>query len=192
MILENSGYKRKAAYWCPECNNLMDDEIVFINPLCQCCGAEMVDIDLHMIPVIYEIFESEKIKTVECCEGHWIEDENGKFKEYKIPYLIFKVHNYSTKFNDLFANCCFPALANVSFIREPYPYIKESDDFYIYKMLKNFNNNEQANFNVKLEMNCYELNLHDTGHIKPSDIFNNRKNRFIDQLYKWAVQLTKL
>jgi hypothetical protein len=181
-----SGFEHKFLYWCPECHNI--EEVELINPICQMCGANYVDIDERMYPIIFEFEKQNIIKTLACCEGHFKESKPDVY-EWISPYLLFSV-NPEAKISDIF-NGKFPMLTTVGIVPDV-TFIDEDDDkMLFYKILSKQADNYQFNMNWCIYMDdSFIPTIRDRdSHISSENLWNKRKDIFLNQLLEWAKSL---
>lgn len=180
------GYDHEYLLWCPACNNIEEEET--LNPLCQRCGEELVDIDKKMFPIIYELQNINWIHTVACCEGHVIKYSEESCSWYT-PYLSFTVDK-DIKYSDIF-NGKFPMLSRVT-MEPDYTCIDcEDEKLFFYRILKNKSQNFQFTMKIIITMDEFLLSTEkeEDDLATPDVYFNHRKKIFLDQLYNWAKSL---
>lgn len=181
-----SGFEHKFLYWCPECHNI--EEVELINPVCQMCGTNYVDIDERMYPIIFEFEKQNVIKTLACCEGHFKESKPDVY-EWISPYLLFSV-NPEAKISDIF-NGKFPMLTTVGIVPD-ISFIDEDDDnMLFYRILSKQADNYQFNMNwcIYMDDSFIPTTRDRDSHISSENLWNRRKDTFLDQLLEWAKSL---
>ena len=183
------GFEHEYLWWCPECGNI--EEVELLNPLCQICGTEFVDIDKRMFPIIHTLSKKQHtIKTLACCEGHFKESKPDVY-EWNIPYIKFSV-NPDAKISDIF-NGKFPMLSVVKVVPDVTCIDEDDIDKFLYKFLsKQFDN-------YQFEMNwCIYMDEGDIPTVKDNDpdsyytseeLWKDRQKAFLQQLLEWAKSL---
>lgn len=180
------GFEHEYLWWCPECGNI--EEVELLNPLCQICGTEFVDIDKRMFPIIHTLSKKHTIKTLACCEGHFKEPTPDVY-EWDIPYLKFTV-NPEAKIEDIF-NGKFPMLSTVRIVPDVTCIDEEDESLFFYRILCKQMDNYQFRMDWCIYMDEGDIpTIKDRdSHIGSEELWNHNKRVFLEQLFEWAKSL---